>query len=299
MNSVRVEAMLKSSCSAEPLLAPLFALCLLVSPVLGESLRAPQEVFPPGERLIYEVRWHPPAWMFFFPTVTAGELVFQVSDSSPTAANPVLRITVDAVSSGFLPKVAGISVKDRFESVIDATDFCSLGLTKWLREGNRQRDIYLTFDRGKRTGRYLAYDVGQNPRVELKNQEAENLPACVQDLVSAIYHSRLLTLEMGREYPLTIADDGVVKEVLLRVAGLERVGSAAGSFSALRVEALSVFGGLFRQGGSLVVWLSDDGKRIPVCFEAKVKLGKVFGSIKKVGCVVGIEPRTTRLHIQK
>jgi hypothetical protein len=50
----------------------------------------------------------------------------------------------------------------------------------------------------------------------------------------------------------------------------------------LKVETISVFGGLFRDGGTFIVWLSDDQNRIPIKFEAKVKLGKVFGSIKKM-----------------
>jgi hypothetical protein len=61
----------------------------------------------------------------------------------------------------------------------------------------------------------------------------------------------------------------------------EAVETEAGKYRALKVETFSVFGGLFRQGGSLVVWVNDDARRIPVRFEAKVKLGKIFGSIKR------------------
>jgi hypothetical protein len=247
----------------------------------ADALKDPRAIFPPGEKLVYQVRWNPPAWMFFLPALTAGELTFQVHPLTSIGGKPAWRITAEAVSSGVLPAVADISVKDHFESLIDPQDFCSLQMTKVLREGKRQRDVFLTFDRAKGTGLYIAYDVSKNPRVQLKNQETQGLPSCVQDLISAIYQTRLRNMQLGGEYPLTLCDDGVLKQVSLRVTKRELVETEAGKCWALKVEALSVFGGLFRQAGSLVVWVNDDGRRIPVRFEAKVKLGKIFGSIKR------------------
>jgi Protein of unknown function (DUF3108) len=247
----------------------------------ADALADPREIFPPGEKLVYQVRWNPPAWMFFLPALTAGELTFQVDPSSLDGGRPAWRITAEAVSSGTLPAITGISVKDHFESLIDPQDFCSLQMTKLLREGKRQRDVFLTFDRARGTGLYVAYDVSKNPRVQLKNQELQGLPSCVQDLISAIYQTRLRNIRLGGEYPLIICDDGVVKQVSLRVTKRESVETEAGKYWALKVETFSVFGGLFRQGGTLVVWVNDDARRIPVRFEAKVKLGRILGSIKR------------------
>jgi hypothetical protein len=248
----------------------------------AESLRAPGKVFPLGETLVYEVRWDPPAWVFFMPAISAGEMTFRFQEKLDYEGVPAYRITAQAISSGFLPRVTGISVQDSFESIVDAQDFCSFKMIKKTREGKRQRDIFLTFDRKNGKGHFTAYDVSKQPPVELKNEEVKNIPACVQDLLSAIYHTRLRDLKIGEKYPLTISDNGVVKEVELRVKKRETVESAAGSFPALKVETVSVFGGLFRSGGSLLVWLSDDEYKIPVKFEAKVKIGKLFGTIKKM-----------------
>ena len=111
----------------------------------AEKLKNPSEVFPAGETLVYEVRWDPPAWMFLLPTVTAGELTLKVLEAFPGDRQSTLRVTAEAVSSGFLPKIAGISVKDHFESIIATPDFCSIKITKKLREGERHRDILLDF----------------------------------------------------------------------------------------------------------------------------------------------------------
>ena len=36
-----------------------------------------------------------------------------------------------------------------------------------------------------------------------------------------------------------------------------------------------------KEAGPFSVWLSDDERKVPVKFEAEVKLGKVYGTIKE------------------
>ena len=260
--------------------------CLLsFSPLLAaaaNNLRPPSEVIPPGETLVYEIRWDPPAWMFFLPTISAGELTVQFKHQAVLDGKPVHQITARAISSGFFPKLTGVSVDDSFESFVDADRFCSVRMTKKLREGKRLRDIVLTFNGERGTGRYLAYDAAKTPPAEVKNEEVKNLPRCVQDILSGIYVTRLQELRAGEKFPLVVSDDGTVKQVEVRVKEKETIEAVAGRFSAWKVETVSVFGGLFKGGGTFLVWFSDDAHRVPVKFEAKVKVGRVFGTVKQI-----------------
>jgi len=220
--------------------------------------------------------------MFFLPTVSAGEITFTFQGQILHKGTPAFKITADAVSSGFLPRIAGITVADSFESIVSAREFCSLQMSKKIREGKRQRDILLTFDPINGGGHYLAHDVSKRPPAELKNEPVQNLPAGVQDLLSAIYYTRLQDLKIGTKVSMAISDNGTVKKIEITVDKREMVDSALGKLPALRTEASSVFGGLFQSGGTLLVWVSDDQRRLPLKFEAKVKLGKVFGTIMKI-----------------
>lgn len=258
-----------------------FLLASIALPAWAETLKRPAEVMPSGETLIYEIRWDPPAWMFFLPTISAGELTVQFHGQMNLDGKPVYKITARALSSGFFPKLTGIAVDDSFESIIEASEFCSCKMTKKLREGKRHRDVYLTFDRERGRGQFLLYDAAKTPPQQIKSEEVRNLPPCVQDVLSGIYLTRLRGLQVGGRYPLTLSDDGVVKEVETRVTKKERVEAVAGPFDALRVETVSSLGGLFKGGGTFLIWFSDDARQMPVKFEAKVKLGKVFGTIKQ------------------
>jgi Protein of unknown function (DUF3108) len=255
-------------------------LACMALPVQAEVLKQASEVMPAGETLVYEIRWEPPGWMFFMPTVNAGELVVQFHGQTTLDGRPVYRITARAVSSGFLPKVTGITIDDSFESIVDKTEFCSCKMTKKLREGKRHRDIYLTFDRGGGQSRFILYDVAKTPPLQLKNEEVQNLPRCVQDVLSGIYLTRLRELRVGATFPVMISDNGIIKEIETRVTAKQPVQALAGPFSALKVETSSGLGTLFKGGGTFLIWFSDDERRLPVKFEAKVKLGKVFGTIK-------------------
>ncbi|MYC81019.1 MAG: DUF3108 domain-containing protein [Acidobacteria bacterium] len=267
-----------------PISAPvLLAVWMLVFPgsvqLHSSDLRSPSEVIPGGETLVYEVRWDPPAWLFFIPTISAGEMTLKFEKGVDDGGRPIFRITADAVSAGVLPRLTGITVKDHFESLVAAEGFCSNRFTKITREGRRHRDVVLTFDQESHRGRYLAWDAAQKPPRELKNEVLEDLPPCVQDFLSAIYRTRLRGLGVGENYPLHVSDNGVVKEVDIRAVGREQVEAIAGTWSAIRINTVSV-GGLFKGGGSFVLWFSDDGASIPVKYEAQVKFGKLFGTIK-------------------
>ena len=263
----------------------MLVLVLSLSPLLtaaASNLRPPAEVIPPGETLVYEIRWDPPAWMFFLPTISAGELTIQFQHDARLDGKAVHRIAARAVSSGFFPKLTGVTVDDSFESIVDPRGFCSLKMTKKLREGKRLRDIVLTFDAERGTGHYLAYDAAKTPPAQLKDEEVKGVPACVQDILSGIYVTRLQELRSGNKFPLVLSDDGTVKQVEIRVKERETVEAIAGRFSAFKLETVSVFGGLFKGGGTFLVWFSDDAHRVPVKFEAKVKVGRVFGTVKQI-----------------
>jgi hypothetical protein len=261
----------------------IFSLAQLPALATAASLlRSPSEVIPIGETLVYEIRWDPPAWMFFLPTISAGELTVQFKHKAMLEGKSVHQITARAVSSGFFPKLTGVTVDDSFESFVEAERFCSVKMIKKLREGKRLRDIVLTFDGEQGAGRYLAYDAAKTPPAELKNEEVKNLPACVHDILSGIYVSRLQKLGSGEKFPLVVSDDGTVKQVEVRVKERETIDAVAGRFSAWKLETISVFGGLFKGGGTFLVWFSDDARQMPVKFDAKVKVGRVFGTLKEI-----------------
>src|SRR5262245_2547339 len=179
--------------------------------------------FPAGETLVYDIRWGPPAWMFFVPNMSAGEITFTFQGETAYKGKPAFKMTADAISSRFFSSVTGITVINSFESFVSAREFCSLQLNKKIRKDKQQRDILLTFDSSNGKNHYLDQDVNKQPPVELKNEMVQNVPACVQDLLSAIYYTRLQDLKVGNSVRMAISDNGKVKNVEIKVDKQEMV----------------------------------------------------------------------------
>lgn len=228
--------------------------------------------FRAGEKLRYEVNWKP---LFAFPAFKAGELAFTVQRSR-YRKKPVWTITMEAVSAGKLVEVAQLSVRNRFESIVDARNFHSYRILRKHREGKRKRDLLSVFDYRRDTAFFRDLDVSRNPPRELHNRTTDGIPAPVTDLLSAIYVVRLHRLEDASRYRAQLADRGKFKEMLVRVEEREKVELRIGAFDTVR---LRVEGGIISKGRTLQVWYSRDPLRVPVKFEAEVKFGRIYGEL--------------------
>ncbi len=231
--------------------------------------RAP---FQAGEKLRYEVNWKP---LFASPAFKAGELDFTVKRSR-YRKRPAWTITMEAVSAGRLVEVAKISVRNRFESIVDARNFHSYRIFRKHREGKRKRDLLSVFDYRRNTAHFRDLDVSRDPPRELHNRTSDGIPGPVTDLLSAIYVVRLHRLEDASRYRAHLADRGKFKEMLVRVEEREKIKLRIGAFDTVR---LRVEGGILSKGRTLRVWYSRDPLRVPVKFEAEVKFGRVYGEL--------------------
>jgi hypothetical protein len=248
-----------------------------------ETLTNPNQVFPDGEVLVYDVKWDPPAWMFFVPSLTAGQMTLICQKVPDFRNKPAYKFSVKAVSSGFLPKLTGLTVNDYFESIVEQDGFCSMQMYQKTQEGKRLREMTQQFNPGQTTGKLQLLDTGKNPPRTIKDETMNGLPPCVQDMVSALYHSRMRPLQVGGTYPVTICETSAPKTMEIRVTRRETLKTCLGTIPTLVVEGAAKPGVLFKDGGQLLIWATDDQRKIPVHYEIKVKMGRVFGDLLKVG----------------
>ena len=66
------------------------------------------------------------------------------------------------------------------------------------------------------------------------------------------------------------------------VQGRETVTTPAGTFRTIRVEPRSENEGLIGKGKNLVLWLTDDEKKMPVQIRSKLKVGTLVGKLKAI-----------------
>ena len=93
----------------------------------------------------------------------------------------------------------------------------------------------------------------------------------------------MLPLAVGKTFTLKVSDSGLVYDVPVKVTGREIQKTEIGKVMCFRVEP-AVFGpGRLVEGkGSMVIWITDDARRIPVRSQVNASIGKIEIKIRSV-----------------
>ena len=228
--------------------------------------------FQTGEQLSYEVNWKPLA---LIPAFKAGELSLSIEESQ-YKKRPTYTLSAWAISDGLLSSLAGLEVKDYFESTIDRQAFRSYRWMKKTREGKRKRDVEVFFEYGQDHTRVYETDLAANPPKEIRNETISGIPGPVTDILSVFYVARLRVMQPGDEYLIYLSDSGKPEQIRIKVLKREEVRTAVGKFDAVKISTTE---GILGGGGNFRIWYSRDQLRIPVKFEADVKFGKLYGTL--------------------
>jgi len=242
--------------------------------------------FDSGEELRYEIYWKP---VFFVPSLKAGEVRLRLEHSNLDGVD-TFKIRGWATSDGALTNLTGLKVENYYESEIDRSNFRSYRILQKFRQGKRQRDLLLVFDYSKKQTRVKETDVTFDPPRVLRSIPKPGIPAPAVDVLSVFYVARLQKMKPGDRFIFYLNEKGSFRKVRVVAEGTEIVETPVGKFPSVK---LSTTGGLFRQGGDLRIWYSNDNLRIPTKFEADLKLGKVYGQLIRVAT-----PRLTRSIIR-
>ena len=68
----------------------------------------------------------------------------------------------------------------------------------------------------------------------------------------------------------------------VRVIGRQKIKVPAGRFDCVVVEPILKAGGIFKNKGRLVIWLTDDDRRMPVLMRSKVLIGSISVVLQEV-----------------
>jgi hypothetical protein len=99
------------------------------------------------------------------------------------------------------------------------------------------------------------------------------------DSLSSVYYLRTLKLDTEKPIELQVFS-GRSRALKVEIQGRETLVVPAGTFQTIRVEPKSTAGGLM--GKNLVLWLTDDARKIPVQLRSKLKVGTLVGKLKAI-----------------
>lgn len=237
-----------------------------MTPTPVESLRVIQHnAFGVGERLVFDVK---------YSFIVAGEAMFRVSELIEYNGRQCYRVEFTVQST---PTFSWIyKVDDWYETIIDKDGIFPWRFKQRLREGKYRNDFEARFDQLN----HVAYtEKGQYP-----------IPPYVYDAVSAFYYVR--TLDFSKSRPgerLTLYNfyKDSTYALAVKFLGFQQISIAAGTFNTVVIEPLMREGGLFKSEGRIIIWLTNDEKKIPVKVSTKVIVGSIDAELREYSGVVG------------
>ncbi|MCC6349735.1 MAG: DUF3108 domain-containing protein [Candidatus Eisenbacteria bacterium] len=225
-------------------------------PVL-EVLPASPEPFRAGESLRFSVR---------YGFISAGSAWLEVPEVVDWHGHPSWRLVARAESNGFFDKV--YKVRNRIESVWDQQGHFSWRYFEDRHEGGYTANDTLTFE-------------PDSGRVRYKNGMTYPVPPQVQDALSAFYFTRFQALPLGGSVTFDYHASRKSAPMEVKVLGRQRIKTPAGRFNCIVIEPLLKAGGIFKNKGRLVIWLTDDERRMPVQMRSKVLIGSISVTLQE------------------
>ena len=155
-------------------------------------------------------------------------------------------------------------VRDRYESYIDTQTMQPLKFFRDVNEGNTKKIETVNFNHANNTA--------------TNETGTYRVPSCVQDVLSTIYYSRNIDFDKykkGDKIPFQMFLENQVYDLYIRYLGKEDVKTKYGKFNAVKFKVLLIPGTIFKGGEEMVVWVSDDGNRVPVRIESQIMVGSI------------------------
>ncbi len=232
------------------------SILLFLLPVLAPG--APFTAFRDGESFTYKVSFA------IFPH--AGDITIAAHAEQRNRVD-VMRVTTDTRSRGI---VRGLYAFDNQAEVLIERDSGRMVHVKESgAERDRPTDSEITFDYTTRTAQFL-------DRIRPERTEKLTIPpGDPVDLISALVQTRDWNLKPGDQRNLLVQFGRDFYELTIKAEGYETVRTPLGTYKTLvlvpRMEKDPK--GVFKRGGEIKVWISQDDRNLPVKMQLRLGFG--------------------------
>ncbi|MFH1223789.1 MAG: DUF3108 domain-containing protein [Pseudomonadota bacterium] len=168
---------------------------------------------------------------------------------------------------------------DVIDCYVDHEKFVPLTMTLKMDETKQNVSMVLNYDHEKQRSRFWKKRIDSKGEVtEIKRDD--EFTRYAQDIFSSLYYMRTNDMKVGDKVQFVIHDNGKNWNMTLDVVKKERIWTRLGDVNTLVLHPTVERNGEKFTKGAMTLWVTDDEKKVPVRFEAEVKIGSMKGQIK-------------------
>lgn len=212
--------------------------------------------FEPGEHLVYEVSYF---------GITAGYITLDYNGERGENGRIIMEFTGKAETSKFFSTF--YRVEDIIRLYMDRDTFRPLKVVLDLKEGRKKRTEEITYDFKKMECIYT----------KKGKTYITPIPDGTQDSFAALYYYRTFNPQVSNPVSFDVYSSKKVWTLEANIINREILKTPVGEFNSFVVKPQTRFDGVLQAKGDVYMWFSDDDKRLPLKFEAKIKLGTLEG----------------------
>jgi hypothetical protein len=241
-------------------------ICLFaLSSMLFGQTAVDQKAFTVGEKLLFNVN---------YGIITAGYAEMSIPQMENVMGNSTYKVQFTVRSTPTFDFF--FEVRDRYETYLDSAGIFPWRFEQHIKEGSFSRDYTAMFDQ-------------KNHKAKSGTDEYD-IPPHVHDIMSAFYYARTVDyskFKIGQRVNLQNFYKGKSIPLDIKYLGKQKISVKAGTFNCIIVEPMVKEGGLFKSEGRILIWLSDDERKIPVKVNTKVVIGSIDAELKEYSGING------------
>ncbi len=225
--------------------------------VMSVPARAELPAFGPGEEASYSLD---------YGVINAGSGTFYVLPMMDYDGTLCFHLRTRARSNRFFSAI--YRVRDQADSFMSVDSLRTRYFNKRLREGDFRRDTEIHFDYEALTAYF-------------PDGKETSIAFNTQDVLSAFFKVRTMELEPGMEFELPTHGDHDMYALRVEVLRREELDTKVfGRIRCLVVQPFLDDDGLFKHKGALLIWMTDDEKKLPVLMRANIPVGAIEATLK-------------------
>jgi hypothetical protein len=229
-----------------------------------EFRKLPQSAFGLGEKLEFEIS---------YGFVTAGYTVMEIAPNFVVMnGRNCYDITVTVGSTPSFDWV--YKFREYYKCYLDADGIFPWKFEQHLKEPTYEIDFVALFDHQN-----MKVKTSQTIKGEKKPDAEHVIPQYVQDLISTFYLARTMNFsgsKKGDVVKVLSFNNDTTYNLGIRFLDREVAEVPAGDFRSFMVQPMIKEGAISSKADDIVVWISDDERKIPL----RVQLSIIIGSVK-------------------
>ena len=230
-----------------------------------------QPPFNLDEQLDYRASWN------FIPV---GEASLEVKGIESVEGKPFYHFVASAKCTLFFLLYR---IESKIESFVHPDSFLPAKYIAYIKRGKRDRRDTVLYDQENHLATWNHFRLGKSLE-EHHEKEIMKIPPEVQDPLSAFYYLRnklrSKELKPGDIISLPVNADRKNWEIRVKVLKRETRRFQGKSRKVLIVEPEAWFQAAFFRAGRMIIWLSDDEKKIPLYMQASIPFGIISLSLQ-------------------